>query len=152
MIETRDARRWEKHTKREYLRPTEPVVLRLPAASGTANAKARLCRALNENFLSWLRSEVAASRASQLKAARAEKRAATEATRARAAAEQGAAARAAGGASGRGAGVMMGGMGGEAGMDGDVESGPVRVQFFFNDLVDLMNGEAVRVALEPAPV
>ena len=49
---------WNKKMSKGYLVPTKPWVVRLPEGNGTKDAKGRLQRALNENFLTWLRAEV----------------------------------------------------------------------------------------------
>ena len=50
---------WDKKTARACLTPSAPFVLRLPGGGGTLSAKAKLQRALNENFLRHLRESLA---------------------------------------------------------------------------------------------
>lgn len=49
---------WEKHTKEAYLVPTQSFCLRLPDDGATSSVKGRLTRVLNENFLTWLRTQL----------------------------------------------------------------------------------------------
>ncbi len=50
---------WERDTKKRYLQPTKPFVIRLPDETNSlSGAKARLVRALNGNFLQWAKAQV----------------------------------------------------------------------------------------------
>ena len=53
---------WAKGTTLKYIKPSEPFDLRLPSATGIsagATVQSKLTQALNENFLTFLRGEVA---------------------------------------------------------------------------------------------
>ena len=64
---------WSKKTSKGYLKPTKPWTIRLPTYSangpsaGAPDAKTRLQRALNENFLAWLRAEVASDASADMR-------------------------------------------------------------------------------------